>query len=199
MTVRGERLGFLGKSAFFGEGPIIEGPATGKGGCNMQIRGRSIRATVDTQLGYLCREEVEELISKQGFPEIQVRLASFHKAGAKLSKKSYVWDQVKSIQRGDPHLANQHAMMRNQAEMLQNQQGLKGEEDIWRTEMEQKQAGLEVKLDEALGLIRKLAGVGPPPAVQATLGQRQAVGRGRGGAGRGSGGVGPAAQPAAVL
>lgn len=51
------------------------------------MRGRTIRSTIDTELGILRREQVEKLIADQGFPEIQTRLHTFHRAGQRLAKK----------------------------------------------------------------------------------------------------------------
>jgi hypothetical protein len=47
VSVRGERLGFLAKGAFFGEQPIIE-TITNKGGDGSELRIRTIKAACDT-------------------------------------------------------------------------------------------------------------------------------------------------------
>eukprot|EP01052_Picozoa_sp_SAG31_P045052 SAG31_NODE_8086_length_1525_cov_1.744741_2_plen_171_part_00 len=51
----------------------------------MKVRGRTIRATIDTELGYLMKEDVAELIDTQGFPEIRTRLEALHRAGTRYS------------------------------------------------------------------------------------------------------------------
>eukprot|EP01051_Picozoa_sp_SAG22_P010049 SAG22_NODE_879_length_6707_cov_14.725787_7_plen_82_part_00 len=54
---------------------------TGKGGSGRQARTRTHRATVDSELGYLRREDIAKLIAKEGFPEIETKLRLFHNFG----------------------------------------------------------------------------------------------------------------------
>ena len=80
----GERLGFLGKGAFFGEQPIID-TITGKGGDDSEVRKRTVTAVTDTNLGFIHADAVVELCDK--YPELQVRLAHFANMGKQLSTK----------------------------------------------------------------------------------------------------------------
>eukprot|EP01048_Picozoa_sp_COSAG05_P014942 COSAG05_NODE_1744_length_4158_cov_8.451589_3_plen_578_part_00 len=80
----GERLGFLGKGAFFGEQPIID-TITGKGGDDSEVRKRTVTAVTDTNLGFIHADAVADLYDK--YPELQVRLAHFANMGKQLSAK----------------------------------------------------------------------------------------------------------------
>ena len=60
----------------------------------LQVRSRTVRATIDTEVGYLRREAVAELITREGFPEIPSRLGTFAKAGVKLSEQTNRYKDV---------------------------------------------------------------------------------------------------------
>ena len=80
-----ERLGFLGEGSFFGETPFLEA-VEGKGGSGSEVRTRTIRASVDTDLGFIKREDMIELL--EGYPELRIRIRQFARTGQKLSKKN---------------------------------------------------------------------------------------------------------------
>jgi CRP-like cAMP-binding protein len=94
VTKGGERLGFLGKSAFFGENPIID-LVTGLGGDGCEVRLRTCRASVDTELGVIHKDDIEELI--QGFPELEIRLRNFNRIGKRLSVKGATKQKMEAL------------------------------------------------------------------------------------------------------
>eukprot|EP01052_Picozoa_sp_SAG31_P015666 SAG31_NODE_1013_length_10376_cov_9.342220_5_plen_347_part_00 len=84
ITKGGERLGFLGRLGFFGEQPIID-VFSSKGGDGCEIRTRTARASVDTELGVMKVEDLESLL--EAYPELNIRLHNFNKFGKMLSAK----------------------------------------------------------------------------------------------------------------
>ena len=84
ISVDGERLGFVGKSAFFGETTIID-YITGKGGDGGEIRTRTCRASVDSELACMRKDDLSGLIEQ--YPELFIRLTNFNKVGSKLPTK----------------------------------------------------------------------------------------------------------------
>ena len=84
LDANGERLGFLGDSSFFGENPIVEAVTT-VGGGGADIRTRTVRTTVESELGFIKKSDVLELCGL--FPELEIRLRSFAMAGQRMSKK----------------------------------------------------------------------------------------------------------------
>eukprot|EP01043_Picozoa_sp_COSAG02_P026259 COSAG02_NODE_1507_length_12231_cov_56.431751_4_plen_780_part_00 len=84
VSLRGERLGFLSKGAFFGETPLIE-IVTEKGGDGTEVRSRSVAAVIDSNLGYIESHDLKELLDR--YPELKIRLATFEKIGKKLGDK----------------------------------------------------------------------------------------------------------------
>ena len=84
ISMDGERLGFVGKSAFFGETTIID-YITGKGGDGGELRTRTCRASVDSELACMRKDDLSGLIEK--YPELFIRLTNFNKVGSKLPTK----------------------------------------------------------------------------------------------------------------
>lgn len=84
VSFRGQRLGFLGPGAFFGETPLIE-IVTEKGGDGTEVRSRSVAAVVETNLGFIESSDIEEALDK--YPELKIRLKAFEKTGKKLGDK----------------------------------------------------------------------------------------------------------------
>ena len=64
VTCRGARLGFLGNDSFFGELTLIED------GTGSETRTRTVRATVQTDLGFVVRDDLVAVSS--AWPELQV-------------------------------------------------------------------------------------------------------------------------------
>ena len=83
---RGRQLGFLGQNAFFGERPFLES-MQGNSGENHEIRTRTVQATIETEVGYLMLEDMEQII--EHFPELRVRITLFVKAGLNRIKKGH--------------------------------------------------------------------------------------------------------------
>ena len=57
----GERLGFLGPGAFFGESPIIEAVYGSRYIARQQTRVRTVRTTIETEIGVITRAGIVEL------------------------------------------------------------------------------------------------------------------------------------------
>jgi len=89
-----ERLGFLGEGSFFGETPFLEA-LEGKGGSEREVRTRTIRASVDTDLGFIRREDMIALTEE--YPELQIRIRHFARTGLKLSRKAKRSAEAKGI------------------------------------------------------------------------------------------------------
>jgi CRP-like cAMP-binding protein len=75
----------LREGSFFGETPFLEA-LEGKGGSGKEVRTRTIRASVETDLGFIKREDMLELV--ESYPELQIRIRQFARTGLKVSKKA---------------------------------------------------------------------------------------------------------------
>ena len=64
-----ERLGYLGPGSFFGETPMLE-TIFGIGGNESTVRTRTVRASRNSDLGYLRIEDVQGVL--ESFPELAV-------------------------------------------------------------------------------------------------------------------------------
>ena len=84
VSCMGERLGFLGEGAFFGETPLIDA-ITGNKGLGSGIRTRTVRTLQACEFGLLRNDDVIALMEK--FPELQIRLNHFSKVGLQFSNK----------------------------------------------------------------------------------------------------------------
>ena len=92
----GDRLGFLGQGAFFGENAVIES-VDRKPGLGAEVRLRTMRASADTELGMVKAEDILHLCDT--FPELEIRLQSFRKAGSKLSEKGHNAREIRELKR----------------------------------------------------------------------------------------------------
>ena len=79
-----ERLGFIGQGGFFGENTVIESVSR-RHGTGAAVRMRTMRTTTDSELAMLRCADVLELCDD--YPELEVRLQSFRRAGTRLSRK----------------------------------------------------------------------------------------------------------------
>ena len=84
ISLKGERLGYLGVGAFVGEQPIID-IVTGKGGDGSEVRSRTVTAFLQTELVFIESAGVQELLDQ--YPELRIRLGTFQRVGKKLGDK----------------------------------------------------------------------------------------------------------------
>ena len=100
VLVDGHRIGFLGQGAFFGENAIIEAVGR-KPGMGSEIRMRTMRASADSELGLMSNKQI--LILCDEFPELEIRLQAFRKAGMKLSDKGHNLREIVELKRRAVH------------------------------------------------------------------------------------------------
>jgi tetratricopeptide (TPR) repeat protein len=92
----GERLGFLGEGAFFGEAPLINS-ISGAGGNGSNIRTRTVRTLCTCELGVVREEDVLNIMAR--YPELRIRLSNFNLVGKNFSAKGRrkaEWNTLKS-------------------------------------------------------------------------------------------------------
>ncbi len=96
VIVDGERLGFLGQGSFFGENAVIES-VDRKPGLGAEVRVRTMRASADSELGMLKAADVLRLCDT--FPELEIRMQAFNRAGSKLSEKGHNAREIRELKR----------------------------------------------------------------------------------------------------
>lgn len=96
VIVDGERLGFLGQGSFFGENAVIES-IDRKPGLGAEVRVRTMKASADSELGMLQAADVLRLCDT--FPELEIRMQSFNRAGSKLSEKGHNAREIRELKR----------------------------------------------------------------------------------------------------